>query len=140
MKMKKIMFIAAVTVAGLVQAASLDWSIGPKSFLMPDDSKPNGATVYLFNTSASGYSDFITALTGGTLGDSISATTFTGAAGYLASGTTYSNTRTQLLNNNYGKAIGTVSGGSVGDQTLSVIVYDSASGKYLLSDSASGES
>ena len=140
--MKKLMFIAAVVAAGLAQAASLDWSIATKSFLMSDGTtKPNGVTVYLFNTGASGYSDFIADLNGGKLGDSISASTLTGAAGYLTSATTYSNTRTQLLNNNYGSAKGTVTvGGNAGDMfDLVAIVLDDG-GKYLVSGTARGVS
>ena len=136
--MKKLMFIAALIAAGLAQAASLDWSISPKSFLMPDDSKPNGATVYLFDTAAEGYSTFASDLAGGKLGDSISADTFTGAKGYLGSGTTYSSTKASQLNVNYGKASGTVTVGSVGDYNLAMIVYDN--GKYMISGVTSGTS
>ena len=136
--MKKLMFVAALVAAGLVQAASLDWEIAKKSWTMSDGSKPNGATIYVFDTGATGYSDFVTALTGGTLGDSISASTITGGAGYLATATTYSNSNNTLLNNNYGKASGTVTVDSVGDYSLAIIVYDN--GKYLVSSTAEGRS
>ena len=66
--MKKLMFIAAVVAAGLAQAASVNWEIAKKSFTMKDGSKPNGATVYVFDTAAEGYTAFITSLTGGELG------------------------------------------------------------------------
>ncbi len=138
--MKKLMFIAAVVAVGLVQAASLDWSIAPKAFLMSDGTtKPNGVTVYLFDATSA--ATFLANLDDGKLGDSISAETLTGAAGYLTSGTTYSNTRTQLLNNNYGSAKGTVTvGGNAGDMfDLVAIVLDDG-GKYLVSGAARGVS
>lgn len=137
--MKKLMFIAAVVVAGLAQAASVDWSIAKKAFTMGDGSKPNGATVYIFDTAADGYTEFITALSGGTLGDTIKAETFTGAKGYLGSGTTYSSSNSTLLNNNYGKANGTVTVANAGDTyNLAAIVFDSGSGQYLVSGSTAG--
>ena len=136
--MKKIMFIAAVVAAGLAQAASVDWEIAKKSFTMSDGSKPNGATVYLFDTAAEGYSTFIAALTGGTLGDSIKAETFTGAKGYLGQGTTYSSSNTTLLNNNYGKASGTVTVSKVQDYDLAMIVVDG--NNFLVSGTASSRS
>ena len=137
--MKKLMFVAALVAAGLVQAASLDWNILAKTFTMSDGSKPNGATVYVFDTGAAGYSDFVSALAGGTLGDSISDATFTGAAGYLGSGTTYASAKTAQLNLNYGKANGTVSVANVGDSyTLAIIVNDG--GKYLVSGTSTGVS
>lgn len=138
--MKKLMFIAAVVAAGLAQAASLDWSIPIKSFLMSDGTtKPNGTTVYLFDATAA--ATFLANLDAGKLGDSISASTLTGASGYLASGTTYSSTRTQLLNNNYGSAKGTVTvGGDAGDSVSLVAIVLDDGGKYLLSDVATGVS
>ena len=136
--MKKLMFIAAVVAAGLAQAASLDWAISAKSFTMSDDSKPNGATVYVFDTAADGYTAFITSLTGGELGDSISASTFTGASGYLGSGTTYSSTKAAQLNLNYGKANGTVTVDKVQDYDLAMIVVDGDD--FLVSGTATGKS
>ena len=139
--MKKLMFIAAVVVAGLAQAASVDWSIAKKAFTMGDGSKPNGATVYIFDTAADGYTEFITALSGGTLGDTIKAETFTGAKGYLGSGTTYSSSNSTLLNNNYAKANGTVTVAKEGETyNLAAIVFDSSSGQYLVSGNAPGVS
>ena len=136
--MKKLMFIAAVVAAGLTQAASLDWAILAKSFTMSDDSKPNGATVYVFDTAADGYTAFITSLTGGELGDSINADTFTGASGYLGSGTTYASTKAAQLNVNYGKANGTVTVDKVQDYDLAMIVVDGSD--FLVSGTASGKS
>lgn len=137
--MKKLVFIAAIVAAGLAQAASLDWSISAKAFLMSDGStKPDAATVYLFDTGATGYNTFITALTGGTLGDSISGETFTGAAGYLGSGTTYTSTKAAQMNLNYAKASGTLTTGTVGNYTLAAIVLDGD--KFLVSSGAMGAS
>ena len=136
--MKKLMFIAAVVAAGLAQAASVNWEIAKKSFTMKDGSKPNGATVYVFDTAADGYTAFITSLTEGKLGDSINADTFTGASGYLGQGTTYKSTNATLLNNNYGKANGTVTVSKVQDYDLAMIVYDGTD--FLISDTASGKS
>ncbi len=137
--MKKLMFIAAVVAAGLAQAASVDWSIAKKSFTMSDGSKPNGATVYIFDTAAEGYTEFITALSGGTLGDTIKAETFTGAKGYLGSGTTYSSSNSTLLNNNYGKANGTVTVAKEGESyNLAAILFDD--GKYTVTKSVIGVS
>ena len=123
---KLIMFAAVAALAFASQAASVDWEIAAKSWTMSDGSKPNGATVYLFDTTASGYSDFVAALTGGTLGDSISASTITSAAGYVDSATTYSSTKATLLNVNYGKVSTTTStiSGEEGVRAFSVIVLD----------------
>ena len=138
--MKKIMMFLSVAACTFgVQAASLDWSIASKSFTMSDGSKPNGVTVYLFDTGASGYSDFVASLTGGTAGDAISASTITGGAGYLGSGTTYSNTKTALLNNNYGKANGTVTVAKDATQyTLAAIILDD--GKFMVVNGPTGTS
>ena len=129
--MKKIiMFVGAAACALGVQAASIDWSIDAKSFTMSDDSKPNGVTVYLFDTGADGYSDFLASLTGGTAGDSISASTLTGGAGYLGSGTTYSSTKAALVNANYGKANGTLTVDTAGKSyNLAAIILDN--GKFM---------
>ena len=136
--MKKIMMFVGVAALALgAQAASLDWSIGAKSFTMSDGSKPNGVTVYLFDTGASGYSDFVASLTGGTAGDSISASTLTSGAGYLGSGTTYSSTKSTLLNNNYGKASGTVTvANDATSYTLSAIIL--AGGKFAVVNGNAG--
>jgi len=136
--MKKIMMFVGVAVCAFgVQAASLDWSIDAKSFTMSDGSKPNGVTVYLFDTGADGYSEFLASLTGGTAGDSISATTLTGGAGYLGSGTTYSNTKTALLNANYGKASGTVTV-STAEKSYDVAVIILDDGKFMAVNGAPG--
>ena len=123
---KLIMFAAVAALAFASQAASVDWEIAAKSWTLSDGSKPNGATVYLFDTTASGYSDFVAALTGGTLGDSISASTITSAAGYVDSATTYSSTKTTLLNVNYGKVSTTTStiSGEEGARAFAIIVLD----------------
>ena len=135
--MKKLMFVAALVAAGLVQAASLDWEIAKKSWTMSDGSMPNGATVYVFDTGATGYADFVSALTGGTLGDSISASTITSGAGYLATATTYSSANNTLLKNNYGKANGTVTVPLAGETyALSAIILDGE--KYTITKPVSG--
>ena len=130
--MKKIMMFVGVAALALgAQAASLDWSIASKSFTMSDGSKPNGVTVYLFDTGASGYSDFVASLTGGTAGDSISASTLTSGAGYLGSGTTYSSTKSSLVNANYGKASGTLTvANDATHYTLAAIILDG--GKFAV--------
>ena len=66
--MKKLMIAAAIVCAAVVsQAATLDWSIAKKGFLMSDGStKPDGTTVYLLNAGdATGMTALQTALTGG---------------------------------------------------------------------------
>ncbi len=134
------MFAAAVALAFASQAASVDWSVTQKTWLMSDgETKPLAVTVYLFDTSASGYSAFVSDLTGGKLGDSISATTLTSAAGYVDSAASWNaSTKTAQINANYGKVSQTTStiGGSVGERGFSVIILDGQN--YLVSGSASG--
>ena len=81
--MKKLMIaLAAVAVAAVAQAASIDWSIGSNSWFLSDGSTKaaKGTAVYLIN--AASWSDIKTAIDGG-------ATSFTTSdTGILAVGTT----------------------------------------------------
>lgn len=135
---KLLMFVAVAAVAVASQASSLDWSLAAKSWTMSDGStKPLGVNVYLFDTGATGYSDFVTALTGGTLGDSISASTLTSAAGYIDSAASWNaSTKTAQINLNYGKVEKTSDVTSAGEMSVAVIILDGQ--KYLISDTVSG--
>ena len=68
--MKKLMIAAAIVcAAALSQAATLDWSIAKKGFLMSDGTtKPDSVTVILLNTKAANYADLVSGLKDGTLG------------------------------------------------------------------------
>lgn len=94
---KLIIALAAITVAALSQAASVDWSVAGKTFAPSgDDPATNGRAknylVYAF--SASDYSTVTAALSAGKVSDAIALsvsnarTTATGAAGGSISGVT----------------------------------------------------
>lgn len=141
--MKKLMMVlAAVLAVGMVNAASLDWAIAQKAFLMSDDSQPKGVTVYVLNAGADKFATLSTILSTGTGGAAdyanlaavMSGTEFTSVK--LGTGTTYSSSNATLMGKNYAKASGTVDVGSVGTFNVAILVTDGE--KYLLSGTTSG--
>lgn len=89
--MKKIMFtLAAIAVAGIVQAASVDWSTDKNAFQMKSGAAANSITVYLLNASAGdAYTTLVTGLGKG----EVTAANISSQSAYLGSGTTGTGTK-----------------------------------------------
>lgn len=89
--MKKIMFtLAAIAVAGIVQAASVDWSTDKNAFQMKSGAAANSITVYLVNASAGdAYTTLVTGLGKG----EVTAANIASQTAYLGSGTTGTGTK-----------------------------------------------
>lgn len=141
--MKKMMvMLGAVALAAVVQAASVDWSIGTKAFKMSDGTTlPKATTVYLIDTGAASYTDFLTVLTAGSsdyanLGAVMASELF--AAVSVDSATTYTGS-TALVKTNYGKASGTASVDDAGVTSgYAILVADGEN--YLISAAVDGKS
>lgn len=137
--------LGAVALAAVVQAASVDWSIGTKAFKMSDGTTlPKATTVYLIDTSAASYTDFLTVLTAGdatyaNLDAVIGSALFSGVK--VASAETYSSANNTLLKNNYGKVAttkATVEAAAGESSMYAIFVADGD--KYLISASKEGKS
>lgn len=89
--MKKLMLsLAAIAVAGITQAASIDWSTDKNAFQMKSGAAANGITVYLLNASAG--ADYTSLVSGLAKGD-VTASNITSQKAYLGSGTTGTGTK-----------------------------------------------
>ena len=62
---KMIMALAAVAVAAVANAASVDWATAKNTITMYDGSVASGVTAYILNADSSAYSTLIAALTDG---------------------------------------------------------------------------
>jgi len=138
--MKKLMLtLAAIAVAGIVQAASVDWGTDKNAFYMKSGADASGITVYLLNASAG--EDYSTLLTGLEKGDVTSANIASQKA-YLGSGTTGTTSK------KYGKVEQTTATSTAltagNDYNLAYVVFETiASGEnkgdwYYLSSTSSG--
>ena len=133
--MKKLMIaFAAVAVAAIAQAATVDWSLSSKNTILTH-SGGDGASiaVYLLDTGATDYAKTIAGIADG----SITASSISSAAGYLGTGTTGSSGA------KLGKASGSVTVASPGvDYSLVFVYFETDSGKdyYYLSSASTGTS
>ena len=136
--MKKLMFILATAAAVGVQAASLDWSIGPKGFNDQAGSGDFTKTVYLLQvntTEDSNYQNLIAALSGGTLEGGIAGFDASDWSAIVGEATSYSGSR---MSKSYGKTSGTATVSSVGEASYRYLVFDGD--YYMLSGTQTGMS
>ena len=136
--MKKLMFMLAVAAAFGVQAASVDWSIGPKGFNDQAGSGDFTKTVYLLQVNTaegSSYQNLMAALSGGTLDGGISGFKASDWSAIVGSATTYSGTR---MSRSYGKLDATATVGSVGTASYVYMVFDGD--YYMVSSAVNGTS
>lgn len=148
--MKKLMFVLSlVAVAVSAQAASLDWSVAPKS-ITSQTADPYYAfqkEVFLLDTKSAGYGDLIAALEGGTLEGGIAgfkASDWSGTV--LGSAMTFSSSKTSKQSKSYGG----ISSAQVETDdespvlyTLAALVFDKDSAGndyYIVSGAANGQS
>lgn len=133
--MKKLVIaFAAVAVAAIAQAATVDWAFSSKNTIKTY-SGGDGASiaVYLLDTGATDYAKTIAGIADG----SITASSITSAAGYLTSGTTGASGA------KLGKASGSATVASPGvDYSLVFVYFETVDSKdyYYLSSAATGKS
>ena len=142
-KISLLLFVLMAVAALGAQAASLDWSLGPKS-ITSQTASPAYAftkTVYLLDTTASDYADLAAALSGGTLAGGIAGFDASKWSAVIGSAETYSNAKTSKQSKSYGSLTSKATVGSVATKDYVALVFDQdAGGKdyYVLSSAVSG--
>lgn len=136
---KLVLSLAAIAVAGITQAASIDWQTSKDAFKMKSGENASGITVYLVNASAG--ADYTSLVTGLGKGE-VTAANITSQAAYLGSGTTGTTSK------KYGKVDTTTATSDAltegNNYDLAYVVFETiASGEnagdwYYLSSTASG--
>ena len=87
---KLVLSLAAIAVAGITQAASIDWATDKNAFQMKSGAAANSITVYLLNASAGdAYTSLVTGLGKG----EVTAANIASQSAYLGSGTTGTGTK-----------------------------------------------
>ena len=136
---KLVLSLAAIAVAGITQAASIDWQTSKDAFKMKSGENASGITVYLLNASAGdAYNSLVTGLGKG----EVTAANIASQTAYLGSGTTGTTSK------KYGKVDTTTATSDAltegNNYDLAYVVFekiDSGENKgdwYYLSSTASG--